>query len=289
MNNTGIGYSLQGHILFRKAITSAPKPSGGWQRGKIKSFSARSAARLRRFLRTSVSNYRTLITLTYPHSFPLCGRVAKNHLREFIRRIERHLRDETEALSVFWCLEFQERGAPHFHLAVNRDFIPHALVSRLWYEVVGSDDERHLQAGTRTERLRSGRHGLCAYFGMYASKVAQKSVPCEYEDVGRFWGVSGNRSCKSTFVFVSADFLKSEIRKEMEFQINEAAKRHGTKAIRAKNLGMTRMMYIKHESLAREIEVIMLRYGCRIVAAGEGFVEHPLMYDNIPFTGDEEQ
>lgn len=161
------------------------------------------------------------------------------------------------------------------------------MVSRLWYEVVGSEDIRHLYAGTRTEGLRSGRYGLCAYFGAYASKATQKSVPSEYSDVGRFWGVSGLRSCKSTFVFLSADFLGSDIRREMEFSINEAVKRHGNRSIRLKNLGATRVVYIKHESLVREIETILMRYGCRLVATQEGFVEHPMMYEGIPFPEDE--
>ena len=55
----------------------------------------------------------------------------------------------------------------------------------MWYEVVGSGDEKHLLAGTRVEFVRH-RSGIMAYTSKYFMK------PCalaEWDYVGRYWGV----------------------------------------------------------------------------------------------------
>ena len=58
-----------------------------------------------------------------------------------------------------------------------------------WYRIVGSGDEKHLQAGCRTERLRKP-DGARRYVVKEATKMYQKVVPAEYRNVGRFWGCS---------------------------------------------------------------------------------------------------
>jgi hypothetical protein len=111
--------------------------------------------------------------------------------------------------STFWFLEFQERGAPHYHLFTT-NYFPKEFVSRRWYEIVNSEDSRHLAAGTRCEKLERGRSGLISYATKYACKQIQKVVPENYENVGRFWGVSGCRATVSADTFVSRDDRKSE-------------------------------------------------------------------------------
>jgi hypothetical protein len=60
-------------------------------------------------------------------------------------------------------------------------------LSSAWYEIVGSGNRDHLLAGTRVERLRKPG---ARYAVKYASKMRQKSVPVEYQNVGRFYGYS---------------------------------------------------------------------------------------------------
>ena len=64
------------------------------------------------------------------------------------------------------------------------DLIP--FVSRSWYEVVGSGDERHLTAGTRCERVRSWR-GVVSYAAKYLGEPERLQL--HQEPPGRFWGV----------------------------------------------------------------------------------------------------
>lgn len=56
-----------------------------------------------------------------------------------------------------------------------------------------------------------------AYASKYAAKLTQKSVPEGYENVGRFWGVTGVRSVLAADTYVTQDELKDEwIKKDVK-------------------------------------------------------------------------
>ena len=178
-------------------------------RGKITEFTDSSRSRMLKYLRECCPTYTHMVTLTYPGFFPSDGREVKNHLRKFIQELKRYdfrnsISSEVSSsftagdsgFSVFWFMEFQSRGAPHFHLLVNR-FVPKDWTARRWYEIVNSEDQRHLRAGTRCEEITAGRAGISSYAAKYAAKNAQKVIPAGYEDAGRFWGVCGEKSCVS--------------------------------------------------------------------------------------------
>jgi len=187
-----------------------PYAFGGSRRGSIVGLSNGAACRMRRYLREALADYRQMVTLTYPGGYPLDGRVCKEHLRRFLQELKReHARaflinpDLGERHSSFWFLEFQNRGAPHFHIFTT--WAPgYAWVAKRWYEIVGSDDVRHLHAGTRTEYLRSGRLGTIAYASKYAVKQEQKQVPEFFSNVGRMWGVCGYRSTLAAATYVDS-------------------------------------------------------------------------------------
>ncbi len=153
-------------------------------RSAISRFSKRSAKRLRHIIRNSEDDWKAFITLTYPAEFPCNGRETKKHLNTFLQSLRR------QKLKNVWILEFQERGAPHYHIIIN-GFIPKDQLAERWYKIVGSGDEKHLRAGTRIEAIRSKQH-LYAYLSNYINKLDQKTVPTQFENVGRFWGTSRN-------------------------------------------------------------------------------------------------
>jgi hypothetical protein len=95
-----------------------------------------------------------------------------------------------EGIKGCWFLEFQKRGAPHFHVFLNGR-VDKMRVAQRWYEIVGSEDLNHRLAGTRIELLRE-QHAASAYAAKYASKVEQKEPPEGFTDVGRFWGTFGD-------------------------------------------------------------------------------------------------
>lgn len=198
----GIGrlYRASGNMLIIKDCCKiAPKQFVGCTRSAIVAFSVGAAGRMRRYLRECMAEYDQMVTLTYPGFFPSNGKIVKEHLRRFLQEIRREYvrtHNDDGKHSSFWFLEFQGRGAPHFHIFTtwtpNKDW-----VARTWYRIVDSEDERHLQAGTRVEFLRKGRAATIKYASKYAIKQEQKEVPNEYQNVGRFWGVYGRRGTLS--------------------------------------------------------------------------------------------
>jgi len=175
-------------VVKRQALNREPPTH---TRSEVKEFSKASRRRLAFVVSNTSVPLRTLITLTYPAEYPSDGRTVKEHLRSFLT----WLQTETGGCEYLWFLEFQERGAPHFHiltdwpLPTNRKnkVLWYAKIAQRWYEIVDSGDFNHRLAGTRTESLRSPRGGA-HYAVKYAQKMRQKKVPDGYQGVGRFWG-----------------------------------------------------------------------------------------------------
>jgi hypothetical protein len=162
-------------------------------RSEITTFSKASRRRLAFVASNTTIVFTTLITLTYPGSFPSDGNKVRRDRKAFLD----WLRREAPGCEYLWFLEFQKRGAPHFHVlhdypwpTTRREVTELRFrVDSTWYRIVGSGDPRHLAAGCRTEKLRSSRGGA-HYAVKYASKMRQKVVPPGYRNVGRFWGHS---------------------------------------------------------------------------------------------------
>lgn len=176
------------------------RPAG--KAGKITGWSAKSRIRMMYRLTTldwdAMRGIPEMLTLTYPGEFPTSGAIVKEHLRRFRIAWEREFKAPPAGV---WKLEFQRRGAPHFHLYVGR---PTSLTwqefagwaSLTWYRIVGSGDERHLRAGVGVDRQFCSRaksvKALAWYFAKHNAKHStkhyQNEVPAGFEDVGRFWG-----------------------------------------------------------------------------------------------------
>lgn len=203
-----VKYDYCGGVLI-ESIIEGVKNDGNNQskRGIVRSFSTKSSSSMGRYLRGCVSDYKYMLTLTYPEN---CEQSinAKSHLKSFVLRLQRHLDSvglfgteskgtelHHQQSSFFWFVEFQRNGSPHFHILTNYRF-DYKLVATCWYEVVGTADRKHLDAGTRTERLRLGRKGCVSYAKKYARKNEQKELPPMYKDsgFGRWWGIIGNRA-----------------------------------------------------------------------------------------------
>jgi hypothetical protein len=183
------GSYCQVAVTRGKALKSEKRKNA--KRGKVRTFSRRSRLRLMKLLsKLDHSKIPLFITLTYPEHYPTAKK-AKSDFKAFAERLMRL----APFCSCIWKLEFQERGAPHFHLLVwgLERFDLHWLrkwVSRAWYEVVGSGDEKHLKAGTNVQKIRSWR-GVMAYASKYLGKEVE-AVPDE--EPGRFWGVWNRKS-----------------------------------------------------------------------------------------------
>jgi hypothetical protein len=162
------------------------------KRGKITAFSARSRQRLRcKMASVCRKELPYFLTLTYPAEWTWDAELWKRHLKVFSQRFIRRF----PTAGFIWKLEFQQRGAPHFHpfvWGIPESEGPRAIIdfiSEAWFEVVGSGDEKHFIAGTRVEKMRSVTAAI-RYISGYASKTDQTLVG---KKVGRYWGVVGKK------------------------------------------------------------------------------------------------
>lgn len=163
--------------------------AGRGERGEIYELSRESLRRLCFVAHNTAVTFDTMTTLTYPGQWESDGRQVKEHLYKWLKWAQRTCKTD----SYLWALEFQGRGAPHFHIFTYGGLLLKSkqACSLQWFNIVQSGDEKHLKAGTRVEHLRcpdaAGR-----YAAKYASKPHQKAVPVNYRNVGRFWGHSHN-------------------------------------------------------------------------------------------------
>jgi hypothetical protein len=173
--------ALGGAFAVLRGVGSAV---GGGVRGVVQGFSAASRRRLLDLV-NSINRGGSLplfVTLTYPAVWSGDWQVWKRDLRAFGLRVRRAF----PGASMVWRMDFQVRGAPHFHLLVfGVPLLPKQWVSRVWFEIVGSGDPRHLLAGTQVARVRSWG-GVVSYVAKYMGKEA-----FDKRAAGRVWGVMG--------------------------------------------------------------------------------------------------
>lgn len=194
-------FEAQGHFVkLQWSIGSLSQKIVRATRGSISAFSRKSRKRLlemcaRLDLAQIVREKPVIfITLTYAAQFP-STEVSKQHLRAFLERIRRFAPDA----SGIWRLEYQERGAPHYHLILfNLPFLSKRELTAMWGEIVGLewwDTSRLLPRPpmTRIESIKQPRKAM-AYVSKYVAKHEDSSSDSGFNDVpylhaGRWWGI----------------------------------------------------------------------------------------------------
>jgi hypothetical protein len=170
------------------------KHCGGGIRGAVTALSRQAMSRMKLHFRNAPeAAHKAILTLTYPSQYTTDGKEVKRHLDLMKRWLKRK-----GVAAGSWFLEFQARGAPHFHCYLSGYPVGGVkAVSQAWFSIVGSGDEKHL---AWHQGKLSGRpclewfrvpHAASAYATKYATKQEQKDVPTEYQNVGRFWGCWG--------------------------------------------------------------------------------------------------
>ena len=133
-------------------------------------------------------------TLTYGNSFPSAA-VSKAHLAALKKRIARAFGDDVLG---FWVLEWQARGAPHYHLVVGLSpavdpLLFDALMRDWWIAITGlggsSAAARDDRAVWSVDVYDFG--GAVAYLLTELGKSSQKIAP---DAPGNWWGVIGRRA-----------------------------------------------------------------------------------------------
>lgn len=158
-----------------------------YNKGEIYEFSESSKKNLTFVASNTEFEFDRMFTLTYPREWTRNGKEVKRHLGVMLQWLRRR-----NIVAYLWFLEFQGRGAPHFHiLTFGGDFVDRMELSSQWFRTVASGDIEHYKAGTNI-RKRTTQRGLNRYTVKYAAKRKQKAVPPDYRSVGRLWGCSQN-------------------------------------------------------------------------------------------------
>ena len=169
---------------FRGADPNQKPPEAG-KRDKISEFSRKSRLNLKRNLakmKTEALDAATSITLTIPTWCPVAW--DPELYKPCLKRFNQELVREFDA-SGFWKLEFTKKKAAHFHLLVF-GLSPGVIewISKTWYRIVGTEDERHLRAGTNVETVRNAP-GAVSYMAKYIQKDDEQMIGVH---TGRYWG-----------------------------------------------------------------------------------------------------
>lgn len=188
-------------VFVTNTLRGGRPQQGGGLRGAITEFSEKSRARCEKHIRNlPTGSIKYFLTLTYPAGWSNDGVRIKRDLATMVKRLKR-----MGFGGLVWVLEFQSRGAPHFHLWLDRGFggdIDEGikLCANAWYEVVGSGNPNHLKvhmglAGGGNKpclEVVRNEHAPSYYAVKYCTKAEQKTVPEAYYNVGRFWGYCGD-------------------------------------------------------------------------------------------------
>ncbi len=148
----------------------------GITRGEITSFSRRARQRLLFSARNAHCDWSGMITLCYPADFPRTNAEIKSDLNAFLQRLR------YRKIKFIWVLEFQKRGAPHFHIIVDK-WLSKDKLNKIWSRIVGDT------VYPRVEAIKSPDHAV-RYLAGYLSKLVQKSTPNDFDKCGRWWGSS---------------------------------------------------------------------------------------------------
>jgi len=164
----------------------------GGKRGSISEFTNRSRSRLlKKISQLSKNNNPLFVTLTYHNDYPGDYEGYKYDLHRFFISLRNHFPE----VGIIWKLEFQKRGAPHFHLLMwgvdlseGMDFIP-----REWNRMVSPGDEIHLKWHRGEYQNKPCVQLIKSWNGVkaYAAKEMGKTQGLA-EQPGRFWGLRGN-------------------------------------------------------------------------------------------------
>lgn len=214
-------------VIFTRITGSNSNISNASNSGGIGGFSGDSRRRMRAYLESCISDYRFIGTLTYGDHDAAPWRECKYHLKKFL---ESWRSRSDEGFSCFWFLEFQRRGAPHFHF-FSTELFPidnrrtadegsemdrsREALAKAWARATGDESQKHIAAGCQLDRIRKGRDGTLGYASKYGQKMEQKTVPDMFINqgtgksiLGRFWGISGEREVMSAAIRIIHGELK---------------------------------------------------------------------------------
>ena len=161
------------------------------KREKVKTFSRKSRRNLFKYiLKLENREGFYFITLTYPSEYNENYETWKKQLHQLYSSLKYHYPE----MGFLWKLEFQKRGAPHFHLLA---FVPTTppiqeikkLIKDTWYRIVSIKSKGFRHWGTDVKEVKDIRSSGF-YLAMYQCKDQNHRTDIQ---TGRIWGIYGRK------------------------------------------------------------------------------------------------
>lgn len=199
---SAVKYQSTGEVYYSKSadlylpvpasISSISLSDQIGKRAEVKGFSIRSRSRLNRKIAMLKKHHLPLfVTLTYGENYPLEAAEYKKHLHNFFMTLKYRF----PSYGAIWKLEFQERGAAHFHLLLWGVSLEqrHQIVN-IWYRIAGYKDIKvkkfHMgllgNGNTHCVQVIRSWGGVASYSAKYLAKIDNV-----VDRPGRIWGVRG--------------------------------------------------------------------------------------------------
>ncbi len=192
---TGLSLSLYENAvgLFDETVFKPKKRGYVSMRSTVDTFS--KSSRRRMFNTLSKMRFGTLtkgkmLTLTYHENFDRPVDELKKDFSNFLQ----WLRDNIDGAHYMWRVEFQKRGAIHYHVLVwakkgdrklhSKSFDLRA--SRAWHQIADPTSVHHERFGFDSKTISDYRHA-CSYVSKYVAKVSEER---EVSYRGRRWATS---------------------------------------------------------------------------------------------------
>lgn len=185
-------------------LSPSDTPPGGGKK-PIRYLSAKSRSYLAFVVAATDVKFYSMLTLTYGEPYPADGQVCKAQLNTLLTT----LRNDTPDFSYLWVIEFQKRGALHYHILTNvqkpgkntRERVAEkwARISSpaRWSSNTSEAVNEAYIANTykvhkheKTWEVLREEDGAAKYMTKYALKAEQKVVPEHFSNVGRYFGYS---------------------------------------------------------------------------------------------------
>lgn len=218
MNKCIIDYGTKTGPIRAYASRPAHQIPTGRKRGRVRGYSPGARRRLRQEIHRLAARWEHLrpvfITLTLP------GKDWEQvDYQAVFKRWRERLRVFIPGVWGLWVIEYQQRGAVHYHLALDREEVQRVSgslsafqqwVSQSWYESVGSDQEEHLKAGTNVRYFKD----LPVYLAKEMSKSLHQNTDNQaaQRHTGRFWGKIGKEALKAHQIEHQREMTEAEFR-----------------------------------------------------------------------------
>lgn len=178
------------------------------KRGPISEFSKRSRFRLFQLLAKIDGNLEEkplFVSLTYHYGHLKKKTRPKKQLHNFLVQV----RNFDPDVQFIWRMEFQIRGAPHFHLIIfpgggkinltDRRYATE--ISRIWHKIADPNSNKHKEYGCSVITINSYSQA-CSYLSKYVAKCHDTEVDLKE---GKHWGNSSNLPVKIHHVYSAFD------------------------------------------------------------------------------------